>query len=79
MLASRTRTPSKENRLAIVRRLAEHSLRLVEAKAAIGTRRVRVESISALMTESIQRALTLGSTVTPPRTKALEPAIEEAS
>jgi hypothetical protein len=63
--------------LAIVRRLAEHTHRLVEAKAAIGSKRIRVESISESMTESIQRALTLGSTATRPRSKASGPVVEK--
>jgi hypothetical protein len=74
-----TTLKSKTNRLAIVRRLAEHSLRLGEAKAAIGTKRVRVESISALMTASIQRALTQEASARRPRTKPIDPVREEAS
>jgi hypothetical protein len=70
---------SKVDRLAIVRRLAEHSLLLVEAKAAIGTQRIRVESISALMTDSVQRALTVASTATRRRSKRADPLVEEGS
>ena len=66
------------NRLAIVRRLAEHSHRLVEAKAAIGTDRISVASISSLMTESIQRALALGD-ATPRRSKGIQRLVEKAS
>lgn len=79
MLGSLTRPTSKKSVLAIVRRLAEHSHRLVEAKAAIGTERIRVESISALMTDSIQRALTLESAARRVRGKVSGPTVEEAS
>jgi hypothetical protein len=79
MFGSPTSPNSKINQLAIIRRLAEHSRLLVEAKAAIGTERIRVGSISALMTDSVQRALTLESTPTRRRSKRADPLVEEAS
>jgi hypothetical protein len=79
MLGSTTSRNSRINRLAIVRRLAEHSHRLVEAKAAIGTDRISVESISSMMTDSIQRALAHGAAARPRRSKGTQPLVEKAS
>jgi hypothetical protein len=79
MLVSPTSKTSKQNRLAIVRRLVEHSERLAEAKAAIATDRISIASISSLMTDSIQRALALGAANTPRKNKGTQPLVGKAS
>jgi hypothetical protein len=78
MLGSTTSRKSRINRLAIVRRLAEHNQRLVEAKAAIGSDRISVEAISSLTTDSIQRALAHGA-ARPRKNKSPQPLVEKAS